>query len=72
MPGWTKHNLESRLLGEISTSDMQTAQRITKQPLDESERELKKLALRSTFRKLKSRHLVLSLHRNKWENKINS
>ena len=24
MPGWTKHNLESRLLGEISiTSDMQ-------------------------------------------------
>ena len=45
MPGWMKHNLESRLLGEISiTSDTQMLppygrkQRRTKQPLDESER----------------------------------
>ena len=46
MPGWMKHNLESRLLGEISiTSDTQMLppygrkQRRTKEPLDESERE---------------------------------
>ena len=45
MPGWTKHNLESRLLGEIAkTSDMQVIPlygrkwRKTKEPLDESER----------------------------------
>ena len=45
MPGWLKHKLESRLLGEISTtSDMQMIpplcrkQRGTKEPLDESER----------------------------------
>ena len=42
---WMKHKLESRLLGEISvTSDMQMTppygrkRRITKEPLDESER----------------------------------
>ena len=46
MPGWMKHELESRLLGEISIiSDMlmttplrQKAKR-TKEPLDQSERE---------------------------------
>ena len=42
MPGWMKHRLESRLLGEISiTSDMHPygrEQRGTKDPLDESER----------------------------------
>ena len=45
MPGWMKHKLESRLLGEISIiSDMQMTppygrkQRKTKEPLDESER----------------------------------
>ena len=45
MPGWMKHKLESRLLGEISiTSDMQMTpplwlkQRRIKEPLDESER----------------------------------
>ena len=44
-PGWMKHKLESRLLGEISiTSDMQMTpplwqkRRRTKGPLDESER----------------------------------
>ena len=46
MPGWMKHKLESRLLGEKSiTSDMQMTppydrnQRGNKEPLDESERE---------------------------------
>ena len=39
MPGWMKHKLESRLLGEIPiTSDMQMTPRGTKKPLDESER----------------------------------
>ena len=45
MPGWMKHKLESRLLGEISmTSDMQMTPPLwqeankTKEPLDESER----------------------------------
>ena len=47
MPGWMKHKLESRLLGEISiTSDdrlqmtppLRQKGRGTKEPLDESER----------------------------------
>ena len=44
MPGWMKHKLKSRLLGEISiTSDTQMTpplwQKVgTKEPLDESER----------------------------------
>ena len=44
MPGWMKHKLESRLLGEISiTSDAQMTppygrESRTKEPLDESER----------------------------------
>ena len=44
MPGWMKHKLESRLLGEISvTSDMQITPSCgrkpkTKEPLDESKR----------------------------------
>ena len=45
MPGWMKHKLESRLLGEISiTSDMHMTapygrkQRRTEEPLNESER----------------------------------
>ena len=70
MLGWRKHKLESRLLGEISiTSDMQ----MTPTLMAESEEELKsllmkvkeereKLASSSTFRKLRSWHLVLSLH----------
>ena len=45
MSGWMNHNLESRLLGEISTtSDMQTIalswQKVkgTEEPLDEGQR----------------------------------
>ena len=48
MPGWMTHKLESRLLGEISTtSDMQddtTPVAESEEPLDESERRVKKLA----------------------------
>ena len=50
MPGWMKHKLESRLLGEISiTSYRQITppygrkQRGTKEPLNEGERRVKKL-----------------------------
>ena len=43
MLDWRKHKLESRILGEISTSDMQMTppfgrKRRTKEPLDVSER----------------------------------
>ena len=42
MPGWMKHKLESRLLGEISTtSDMQMIP-----PLWQSEEELKSLLIK--------------------------
>ena len=50
MLGWKKHKLESRLPGEISiTSDTQmihpcSRKGRTKEPLDESERRVKKLA----------------------------
>ena len=51
MLGWRKHKLESRLPGEISiTSDVQMThpygrkQRGIKEPLDEGERRVKKLA----------------------------
>ena len=65
MLGWKKHKLESRLPGEISiTSHMQMA---------ESEEELKSLlmkvkeeseevGLKLNFQKLRSWHLVPSLH----------
>ena len=54
MPGWMKHKLESRLVGEISiTSDTQMTppygrkQRGTKELLDEGEKgELKKAGLK--------------------------
>ena len=51
MPGWMKHKLESKLLGEISIiSDMQMLHHThgrkqrTKEALEESERRVKKLA----------------------------
>ena len=60
MPGWRKHKLESRLLGEISiTSDMQMipplwqTKRGTKEPLDESERGEWKAGLKLNIQKTK-------------------
>ena len=68
MPGWMKHKLESRLLGEISiTLDTQ----MTPTLMAESEEELKSLLMKvkeerekvgSTFRKLRSWHPFPSLH----------
>ena len=57
MLGWMKHKLESKLPGEISISDLQMThpygrKQRTKEPLDEA----------PTFRKLRSWHLVPSLH----------
>ena len=59
IPGWMKHKLESRLLGEISTtSDMQMKTpygkklRRTKESLDESERG-EKVALKLNIQKTK-------------------
>ena len=66
--GLDEAQLESRLLREVSiTSDMQMTpplckNRRTKEPLDEVKEESEKLAQNSTFRKLRSWHLVPSLH----------
>ena len=65
-PGWMKHNLESRFLGEISITSYADDTTLTA----ESEEELKSLLMKvkeesgksSTFRKLRSWHLVPSLH----------
>ena len=62
MPGWMNHKLESRFLGEISTtSDMQMITAL----MAESEEELKNLLVRvkeesenSVFKKLRSWHPV--------------
>ena len=60
MPGWMKHKLESRLLGEISiTSDVQMIPllwqkgRGTKEPLDESEGESEKVGLKLNIQRTK-------------------
>ena len=69
MLGWKKHKLESRLLGEISiTSDMQMATLMAeseeklKSLLMKVKEESEKVVLNATFRKLRSWHLVPSLH----------
>ena len=70
MPGWMKHKLESRLQGETSiTSDMQVISPLVAESEEELKsllmkvrRRVKKLALNSTFRKLRSWHPTPSLH----------
>ena len=60
--GWMKHNLESRLPGEISiTSDMQMTPPLW-QKLRKMKEESEKAGLNSTFRKRGSWDLVPSLH----------
>ena len=75
-----KHKLESRLLGEIAiTSDMQ----MTPPLMTENEAELKsllmkvkeeseKVGLKLNIQRTESRHLVPSLHGNRWGNNGNS
>ena len=60
IPGWMKHNLESKLTGKISiTSNTKIIhpysrkQRRTKQPLDENERGDEKAGLKLNFQKTK-------------------
>ena len=70
MLDWMKHRLESRFLGETSiTSDMkmtpplrQEAKRNLQAFWWRWKRRVKKLAYNSTFKKLRSRHLVPSLN----------
>ena len=67
MLGWKTHKLESRLPGEISiTSDMQMTpplwQKVNKSLLMKVKEESEKVGLKSAFRKLRSWHLVPSLH----------
>ena len=76
MLGWIKHNLESRLQGEISiTSDMQMTPslrrkwRRTKEPVDESEREEWKSWLKAQYSENKD-HGIQSYRfmGNSWRN----
>ena len=69
MSGCMKHKLESKLPEEISiTSDMQVTHpygrkgRRTKEPRNESEEESEKVGLKLNIQKLRSWHLVPSLH----------
>ena len=70
MPGWMKHKLESRFPGEISITSDNNADDTTL--MAESEEELKsllmkvkeseKVGLKVNIQKLRSWHLVPSLH----------
>ena len=70
MLDWMKHKLESRLPGEISiTSDMQMtpplwqkAKKELKGLLKKVKEESEKVGLKLNIQKLRSRHLVPSLH----------
>ena len=70
MLGWKKHKLESRLPGEISiTSDMQMTQPLWKKIKEELKsllmkvkEESEKFGLKLNISKLRSWHLVPSLH----------
>ena len=71
MPGWMKHKLESRLLGEISiTSDMQITPpygrkwKGTKEPFDESERGEWKVGLKLNIQKTK---IMASIPITSWQ-----
>ena len=65
---WMNHKLESRLLEEIQQPQIYRYHsngrkwRITKKPLNEGNRWVKKLALNLAFKTLKSWHLISSLH----------
>ena len=70
MPGWMKHKLESRLPGEISiTSDMQIITTLMAESkvelrslLMKVKEESEKVGLKLNVQKLRSWHLVTSLH----------
>ena len=70
MPSWMNHKLESRLTGEISTiSDvrmipllMAESEEALKSLLMKVKEKSEKAGLNSTFKKLRSQHLVPSHH----------
>ena len=69
MPGWTKHKLESRLLGEINnlryaddTTLMAKSKEKLKSLLMKVKEESEKAGLKLSVQKLRSWHLVPSLH----------
>ena len=67
MPGWMKHKLESRLLGEISiTSDditlMAESEEELKSLLMKVKEESEKVGLKLNIQKTKIRHLLPALH----------
>ena len=76
MLGWMKHNLKSRLLGEITiTSDMQMipplwqkVKRKWRASWWKWKRRVKKLAWNSIFKKTK----IMALHANRWRSNGNS
>ena len=72
MPGWMNHNLKSRLLGEISQTQIckwyhfnDRKRRGTEEPLDESERaEWKKTGLKLNIQKT---NIMASGHITSWQ-----
>ena len=81
MLGWRKHKLESRFPGYEDINNLRYADDTTFMAESQEElkslfmkvkRRLKKLAYNSIFRKLRSWHLVPSLHANRWGNNGNS
>ena len=69
MPGWMKHKLELRLLGEISitwdaddTTLMAESKEQLKSLLMKMKEESEKVGLKVNIQKTKSQHLVSSLH----------
>ena len=80
MPGWMKHKLESRLLGEISiTSDTQMmpplwqkVKRKLKSLLMKVKEESEKTGLKLNIQKLRSWHPVHHFMADRWGNSGNS
>ena len=69
MPGWMKHKLESRFLGEISiTSDTKMIpplrQKVKKEPLDKMKEETEKVGLKLNIQKTK---IMASGPINSWQ-----
>ena len=69
MPGWMKHKLESKLLGEISTTSdihdttlMAENEEELKSVLMKVKEESEKVGLKLNIQKQRSWHLVPSLH----------
>ena len=63
MLGWMKHKLESRLPGEISiTSDMQMMPHLRQKVKRKVKEESEKAGLKLNIQKIRSWHLVPSLH----------